>query len=169
VRVRVGLVLFALPMLLGSAGVPRADCPQTPAQIVMDLVNAERAKQGLSPLQVNLRLHEAALAHAKDLASGPESGHVGSDGSDPAQRADAAGYEWIRIGENVAAGQTLESEVVRAWMDSKAHRDNILGRQFREAAVGFEPDTASRWGTYWVMIFGTRDDRDVSGDAECNP
>jgi uncharacterized protein YkwD len=118
---------------------------------------------------VNLRLYEAAQAHAEDLASGPNAGHAGSDGSDPALRAERVGYGWTRIGENVAAGQTSAAEAVQVWMDSEPHRQNMLNEHFTETAVGFEADASSLWGTYWVMVFGTRDADEEEGGEVCNP
>jgi uncharacterized protein YkwD len=174
VRARVGLVLVGLPLLLGSGlrtrgAHPSVDCPETPGQIVMELVNAERAKQGLGALRVNPKLHQAAQAHARELAAGADAGHLGRDGSGPAERADRVGYEWTSIGENVAAGQSTAAEVVTVWMGSPPHRQSILDARFQEAAVGFEPDSASRWGTYWVMVFGARDGIEESPGQECNP
>jgi uncharacterized protein YkwD len=170
-----GSLLYLVAALVGlafpRAEAPRvpADCPATPGQEVVDRVNAERAAHGLAPYRVNLNLQRAALAHARDLSHGDESGHRGSDGSDPATRAERAGYVWSWIGENVAAGQASPSDVVEAWMGSQAHRHNVLDRRFQEVGVGFEPEAASRWGTYWVMMFGARQDGTPYVGAECNP
>lgn len=124
-RIRTVAWVALAPLLLGGgAGRPHSDrYPATRGQAVVELVNAERAKEGLAPYRVSLRLHEAALGHARDLASGPESGHVDGGGSDPSMRADRVGY---------------------------VSKD------------------ASRYVTYWVMVFGARrvaDDRWVP----CNP
>jgi len=169
VTIRVSLVLVAVPMLLGGVGDTRADCPPTPGQQVVDLVNAERVARGLAPYGVSFRLHEAASAHARDLASGPDAGHRGSDGSDPSGRADRVGYRWVWIGENVAAGQRTPGEVDDEWMGSEPHRHNILDVRFTQVAVGFEPEAASRWGTYWVMMFGSTEDPDAYTGQACNP
>ena len=153
----------------GPAASPLPLCPRTPGQAVVEAVNAQRAAHGLPALRVHPRLHDAARCHAWDQASGPDAGHRGSDGSDPSLRADRAGYRWTVVGENVAAGQTTPAEVVQVWMDSEPHRANILDGRFTEAAVGYAAADASRWGTYWVMMFGTRDVTEgVPGEA-CNP
>lgn len=159
------MALLALLCVMPPAS---AQCPETPGQAVVDLVNAERAKEGLAPYRVSLRLHEAALGHARDLASGPESGHAGSDGSDPSMRADRVGYRWSWIGENVAAGQRSPAEVVAGWMASPPHRHNVLDPRFEEVGVGYVSKDASRFVTYWVMVFGARQVAD-DGWVPCNP
>ena len=41
------------------------------------------------------------------------------------------------------------------WMNSRGHRHNILTPEFRDAGVGVVDARGSRWGSYWVMMYGT--------------
>ena len=65
-----------------------------------------------------------------------------------------AGYEGRASGENIAKGQESPEEVVQGWMESKAHRENILRDHFSEVGFGFVKDKENNW--VWVTNFGGR-------------
>lgn len=102
------------------------------ANTVLNLVNAERRKAGAPALKLNSKLNSAASVHANDMARKRFMSHTGSDGSSMGTRVSRAGYRWTAVGENVANGQGSANEVMRSWMNSKGHRDNILSRGFTE-------------------------------------
>ena len=137
-----------------AGAVPTGACPSPPEEAVARLVNRERAARGLPPLAVDMRLAAAASAHAADLARRGVSGHEGSDGSGPAQRAGAAGYAWRVIAENVAAGQPDAATAVAAWMRSPGHRANILATDVRHVGAGYARDPDGSLDRHWVVVFG---------------
>jgi uncharacterized protein YkwD len=122
--------------------------------------NKERVTEKRAPLGANAKLSAAALAHARDMAEHEKMSHEGSDGSKFNERIERQGYQSRRLGENVAAGQKTVAEVMREWMNSEHHRDNILGN-FSEIGVAY---ATSEDGTrYWCTTFGlprTKLDRD---------
>lgn len=156
----------------GSAGpTAKATCPDTPGQRVLQLVNQRRADAGLRPLHVDLRLVKAARRHAEDVADGGPFGHVGSDGSLPADRVHRQCYVFFVVGENVAAGIPSAEAVVRDWMRSPEHRDNILGG-FVDTGTAYMRARFSRYGTYRVQVFGSLLHPDPTERGErvaCNP
>jgi uncharacterized protein YkwD len=77
--------------------------------------------------------------------------HEGSDGSKFNERIERQGYQSRRLGENVAAGQKTVDEVMREWMNSPHHRDNILGN-FTEIGVAYA--TSDDGTRYWCTTFG---------------
>ncbi|MGW3338777.1 CAP domain-containing protein [Streptomyces sp. NPDC001009] len=117
---------------------------------VVELVNAERAKVGCSPVELNSTLSKAAQDHSADMAAHNTMSHTGSDGSDPGSRITAAGYRWSAYGENVAYGYSTPEQVMAGWMDSPGHRENILNCSFKEIGVGL-----AQPGSYWTQDFGT--------------
>lgn len=122
----------------------------SPAVEVVLLVNAERAKWGLAPLQIDARLMQAAQGHSNEQAFFNNMTHTGSNGSNAGQRITAAGYVWTGWAENVAFGQRDAAAVVSAWMDSKSHRENNLG-SYTHVGVGLAFNAS---GTpYWTMVF----------------
>ncbi|MEV6028116.1 CAP domain-containing protein [Streptomyces sp. NPDC052036] len=117
---------------------------------VVELVNAERAKVGCSPLTVNATLTKVAQAHSDDMAAHQNMSHTGSDGSSPGDRITQAGYSWSTYGENVAYGYATPEQVMAGWMSSPGHKANILNCEFKEIGVGLaQPDS------YWTQDFGT--------------
>jgi uncharacterized protein YkwD len=106
---------------------------------VFDLVNVERARAGLGQLAFEPRLTASATAYTKVLASMGRLSHIGPDGSTLVTRAEAAGFPFtVQEGEVLAWGnQGWPPEgVVRAWLNSPPHREEILSPVFTRAGIG---------------------------------
>lgn len=54
-------------------------------------------------------------------------------------------------GENVAYGQRDAQEVMRAWMNSRGHRNNILSGRYSQIGVGLAYSRSGR--PYWTQTF----------------
>lgn len=121
-------------------------------QDILDRVNQERSKTGAAPLKLNAKLSAAAQKQAQNLMDTGIFSHT-IDGKNVGDRATAAGYNWGRIGENIAEGQRSAADVMQSWMNSEGHRKNILNAEFQELGVGYTED--SEGSTYWVQVFGT--------------
>ncbi len=173
--VPLALALLALPGCLGGDGggggtpPPPVTCDANVCQQVVDEINEERAANGLPALVVDVRLAAAAQVHSEDMADVNTLSHTGSTGSDPADRAAAAGYPIVALGENVAAGQTTAVDVVGDWMSSPGHRANILGASFTHVGVGWAWTSASPYHTYWTADFGASSDAGSPPPDGCHP
>ncbi len=119
---------------------------------VVNIVNNERRRAGLSPLRIHSRLNAAAQAHSNDMARNNFFSHTGSDSSSFGDRMRRFGYNFSRGGENIAAGQSSPQQVMESWMNSPGHRRNILNGNFSDIGVGFT--RGGRYGTYWTQNFG---------------
>ncbi|MEU3980695.1 CAP domain-containing protein [Streptomyces sp. NPDC026672] len=119
---------------------------------VVDLTNRERRAAGLPPLAVDPLLTAAAQAHSADMVARDFYAHTSPEGSQPWDRAAAAGSRRRTIGENIACGQRSPAEVVDGWMNSPGHRANILKPDFTHIGIGFVG--GGRAGTYWTQLFG---------------
>src|SRR2546430_5773291 len=99
------------------------------AREIVYLVNLERAQHALPPLRVNTRLVADARLQAAQIAETGVLDHVILSGPYPTPRvrAEAAGYAWNALGENLALGFADAPSAVAAWMQSPGHRANILG------------------------------------------
>jgi uncharacterized protein YkwD len=106
------------------------------------------------PLAWNAPLAAAALAHSRDMAEQRYFSHQGKDGSDAGERAHRAGYQWRRIGENIASGQQSPEEAVAGWLSSPGHCANLMNPGFTDmgAAYAFK---AERRSAVWTQVFGT--------------
>lgn len=125
---------------------------------VVELTNFYRAQEGLQPLTLNTNLSSSAQSHSEDMAENDFFSHTGSDGSKVRDRAISAGYESTYVGQNIAAGFVTAEEVVRGWMNSTGHRENILNPNYQEIGIGYydlENDTGEiNYNTYWTQDFG---------------
>ena len=137
---------------------PETDTPETDtpdsesrsyAEQVVDLVNAERAKYGLSALTLDKQLEAAALTRAKETEV--SFSHTRPDGRSFSSVLTDYGISYRGSGENIAWGQQSPEAVVRAWMNSEGHRANILNSKFTKIGVGYYQNTAGR--KYWTQLF----------------
>ena len=125
---------------------------------MLEAVNRVRAQHSRAPLRLDQTLDHAAQVHAEDMARNGFMGHVGSDGSQPHQRLQRAGYRFTEYGENVAQGQVTVAETVADWMSSPSHRDIMLDPDLAELGVGYAegPQRGRVPGRYWSIVLGRR-------------
>lgn len=109
-------------------------------QIAFEMINQKRAENGLKPLAWSGELEVLAQRHSQDMADNKYFGHRGIDGSMVSDRADRCGIgKWRALGENIAYNRGYKEPVemaVKLWMESTAHRQNLLNSDWRESAVG---------------------------------
>jgi uncharacterized protein YkwD len=124
-----------------------------------DLINKKRSDAGLEPLVWSDELAEVARLHSEDMAGQKFFSHRGSDGSMVDDRADKLGIRnWSAIGENIAFERGFDdaaSFAVDRWMESAAHKQNLLDKRWKETGMGVAilPD-----GTfYFTQVFLLRD------------
>ena len=132
--------------------VPKPPSGSGVAGQVLSLVNSERAKAGCGAVRANSALQRAAQGHSADMAAKDYFSHTSKDGRTFADRIRAAGYEGGTIGENIAAGQSTASSVMRSWMASSGHKANILNCSFTALGVGYAK--GGSYGHYWTQDFG---------------
>ncbi|USX51474.1 CAP domain-containing protein [Lentzea sp. HUAS12] len=126
----------------------QAPTGQTPEQAVLALVNDARAAAGCKALVIDDRVTTAAQAHSTDMANKNYFSHTSQDGRTFDVRMKEAGYPRPG-GENIAKGYANAQAVVKGWMNSTGHRENIENCSFTTMGVGL--DTR---GNYWTQNFG---------------
>lgn len=116
---------------------------------VVELVNIERAEEGLSPLTVDTKVQAAAMVRAKECEQ--LFSHTRPDGSSFATALKEQNVSYRSAGENIAWGQKTPEEVMKAWMNSEGHRANIMNPNFTTIGVGYYENAN---GTdYWCQLF----------------
>lgn len=116
---------------------------------VLDIVNQERAANGLPALTMDAKLMASAKVRASEITSVFD--HTRPDGTS-CFTAFPAGLGWR--GENIAAGQRSPSAVMTGWMSSSGHRANILSSNFKSIGIACIYVPGSQYGYYWVQCFG---------------
>ena len=106
---------------------------------LFSLVNQRRQAAGLRPLAVDPRLANSAATYTKVLAGNDWFSHTGPDGSTLVTRDEAAGFPFtVQLGEVLAWGSDgwTAAEIVQAWIDSPAHRDQVLSSAYTRGGAG---------------------------------
>ena len=115
---------------------------------VVRLVNAERAKYGLSALKLSEKLSDGARMKSEDMRKNKYFSHTSPTYGSPFDQMKALGITYRSAGENIAMGYKTPAAVVDAWMRSEGHRANILSAKYTEIGVGYVED-----GHYWTQWF----------------
>jgi uncharacterized protein YkwD len=134
---------------------------------VLCLVNLARERNGIAPLEFNLALRKSAEVHSLSMVRSGILSHYGPSGSTPTTRVAQSGYLArvlsYRVAENIGAGRGQEygspMNIVRMWMDSAPHRQNILDSGLRDFGVGVaygDPLGGGRDAATYTLVFGVR-------------
>jgi len=113
---------------------------------MLGLVNEERHKVGLPPLNADTVLRRVAIAHSADMFERGYFAHLTPEGKDPFDRMREAHIRFYLAGENLALAQTL-AIAHQGLMNSKGHRENILRTGFGRVGIGILDG-----GVYGIMI-----------------
>lgn len=117
-------------------------------QEVLTLTNVEREKNGLAPLQLDVKLSEVAREKSNDMAKNGYFDHQSPTYGSPFDMMKQFGITYRTAGENIAMGQRTPAEVVDAWMNSEGHRANILNKDYTHIGIGYIEN-----GNYWTQQF----------------
>ncbi len=147
------LSLVAAPSLAQSRSSVSANRPHTPTfqlaaqsdnlshieDQVLQQINQQRQDHGLSALQLNPQLSQIARSHSQQMANQNFYGHIDPQGRNHRRRVEAAGLRAYVIGENLMKcihADDPASLSVSSWMQSPAHRQNVLLSEMKETGVG---------------------------------
>lgn len=118
------------------------------AQQVLDLVNEQRAANGLSALTLSSSLSTVAQAKAQDMKDNRYFNHTSPTYGSPFDMMKAFGITYRAAGENIAMGYATPKAVVTGWMNSTGHRANILNANYSQMGIGYVES-----GNYWCQMF----------------
>ena len=156
-----------LALLIGAglaAGAPQAQVSQPDLDAAERLViagtNEFRVSARLAPTKPDPKLSAAARDFAAYMARTDQYGHE-ADGRSPPDRAQAHGYAYCAVAENIAflmnsagySSEALASGALDGWKQSPQHRRNLLEPEVVDTAVAFaQSPTSQRY--YAVQLFG---------------
>jgi uncharacterized protein YkwD len=146
----VGWMVASLALLRAGEAVPLKVSEEELR--LLELTNLERKKKELAPLRPNPHLFQLARGHSGNMARQGKMDHV-LDGKTPFDRLRDSGYLFVKGAENIAAGDTTVSaaDIMKAWMSSKDHRENILLPEYTEVGVGLARDPEGQ--VYYTQVF----------------
>jgi uncharacterized protein YkwD len=105
------------------------------ANDIIRLTNEQRGDNNLGALKYNSKLEAAAYAKAQDMFSKNYWSHFSPQGVTPWSFIQNAGYSYSSAGENLAKGYSSSEAVIKGWLNSQKHRDNLLSSKYEEVGV----------------------------------
>lgn len=137
-----------------KVNVPLIDRIKAIEHDVIQLCNQERAKNGLGPLRPDWQVSRVARHKSQDMRDKNYFSHTSPTYGSPFDMLRNYNITYRSAGENIAMGQRSPEEVVRAWMNSQGHRQNILNPNYTHIGVGYAEGGSG--GRYWTQMFITR-------------
>lgn len=132
-------------------------------------INERRSQYGVSPINRDTRLDDIAAYHSEDMVENNYFAHESPNGESMSDRYSRFGYNCDRGGgENIAqtywktqvetdrgtvyydSNHELAIGIVNQWMNSSAHRENILRGIWRYEGIGISVDRVGEEVTVYV-------------------
>jgi len=111
----------------------------TDEQLAVNLLNADRASNGLRPLRINSQLTVLGEKYAQDMINRNYFSHTNPEGQSPFDRMKQAGIGYGYAGENIAINSNVTT-AEQAFMNSAGHRANILNTNYTDVGIGVRYD-----------------------------
>lgn len=146
---------FGLPK--GNEMIVSADVAEE--QKVLVLINKERVRLGMSPLEWDENLANAARYHAYDLATQDYFDHQSYDRKSGKLVQVGGTFDRIKKfysasfvnSENIAAGNQSAEGTYEQWFTSEGHYENMFNESSQKVGLGVFYDPNSTYGYYWVF------------------
>ncbi|MBP6888072.1 MAG: hypothetical protein KBC21_00030 [Candidatus Pacebacteria bacterium] len=158
----VSLVIFSSVFLLGASFGSSLFLHRTvlgveiSSGVLIDLTNESRLAYNQPSLIRSDKLDKAAELKGKDMAEKQYFSHDSPEGLTPWHWIQSVGYNFLYAGENLAIDFTEATDVEKAWLESPAHRANIMNIDFREIGIAVVEGVYRGTPTmYIVQMFGT--------------
>lgn len=129
----ISLVIFSLFVIVANARAALAS--EINEENILRLINKERTYRGIPSLEIDERLDKAAIRKTEDMINRNYFEHY-AFGLTPWNFITEAGYNYLYAGENLAMDFDTSEGMVRSWMQSTTHRNNILNPDFDETGIG---------------------------------
>ena len=117
---------------------------------VFNLINQQRANNGLSSLKIDNEVQRVARIKAKDMVDNGYFSHTSPTYGSPFDMLKSFKVSYKTAGENIA-GNSSNSGAVTGWMNSAGHKANILNSSFNYTGIGVVE--GSQYGKIYVQIF----------------
>lgn len=121
------------------------------ADRVIELVNIERAKEGLKPLKKDDTLNGLSDIRAKETVTLFD--HKRPNGTKWSTILKENNVSYTNAAENIASGYSTPEDVVNAWMNSEGHRASIMSVTYEKIGVSCYIDNNSEYKYYWDQLF----------------
>lgn len=121
----------------------------TQKQKMLDLINAERSKIGITPLSTDAKVMEVAQIKSEDMVKNSYFSHTSPTYGSPFDMLSKFGVTFHGAAENIALNSSVENAHA-ALMASEGHRKNLLNASYSYIGIGI---TDSPKGKVFVQMF----------------
>ncbi len=142
------------------------------AQQILLLTNDIRRQHHLPPVRDNILLDKAAEEKAHDMLRNKYFGHFSPTGVSPWYWIDNVGYDYHYAGENLALNFFDSKEVIKAWLNSPRHRENLLNAHYQDMGIAILNGDFTGEGIDRVLVvqmFASPMKRKIASVAEAAP
>lgn len=108
-------------------------------QKLLNLLNEDRARNGLPTLSMDSELSALARTKSQDMLENGYFAHESPTLGNAAAMLDDSGYDYNGVGENIAHHANVE-KADAAFLSSPAHRTIMMGRQWDKVGIGVVED-----------------------------
>ena len=134
------------------------------ARALLELVNTERAREGILKLTWDETLAKVARSYSRDMARRDYFSHVSPGGATLDDRLKSAGVGYVSVAENLGMNRGFSdpaADCVKGWLASPPHRRNMLSGKYRWAGVGVTRRADMTF--FFTMIFRAHPDYGEGG------
>lgn len=117
---------------------------------VFDLINKQRANNGLQALKVDSEVQRVARIKAQDMVDNNYFAHESPIYGTTFNMLKSFKISYKTAGENIAANSS-NSGAVTAWMNSSGHKANILSSNYNYTGIGVV--SSPKYGKIYVQMF----------------
>jgi uncharacterized protein YkwD len=143
------------PPPAAPAPTPEPEVPEAQLDTaeIHGLINQERKNAGVRPLTVNDNLYDSALAKCEDMKKNNYFTHTSPSGVDYTALIKKSVPTAKLTGENLGAGYTDNATIVKEWMASPKHKENILNAKFTAEGIAVCGKASEKPGLIIVAHF----------------
>jgi len=149
-------VVFSFNLILVKQSSLFADIS---AQRVLALTNEVRQQYNLPIVQEDSLLDKAAQDKARDMLANKYFDHFSPTGISPWHWIDKAGYNYYYAGENLAMNFLDSEEVIKGWLNSPSHKENLLNRNYKDIGIAVLSGDFNNEGINRILVvqmFGSK-------------
>ena len=127
-------------------------CADISAQRIIVLTNEVRQQYNLPLVKEDLLLNKAAEDKAQDMFKNKYFSHYSPAGTSPWYWIDRSGYDYYYAGENLAMNFLDTEEVIKGWLNSPSHRENLLNKDYKDMGIAVVSGDFNNEGINRILV-----------------
>ncbi len=134
-------IVFVFVVLLPFETFTMPDMLKSFADKIIKQTNEIRNKQGIASLSGEVKLFSSANSKSWDMVQNNYFEHTSPAGKHLKDFLQEADYNYRVAGENLAVGFYNVDQLIKAWVNSPTHYDNLVDKDFQDIGIGMAVGT----------------------------